>query len=258
MIKPALFIGALALSCAALAQPSRCPEHFANGEAPEFVNQKLAAKSAALCFSAYAVMHSGVSRTPLWSAEHLTPERLAASKKMKRQNTFHAEERLPADQRAELHDYARSGYDRGHMSPSGDMPDGQAQYESFSLANMVPQNAENNQKLWAAIENATRDFVRQRGPLFVITGPIFEGSALQRLNQRVLIPTHVYKAIYDPVARTAGAWLAPNAPGGAYEVVSIAELEKRTGVNLFPQLDARIKQAGMRLPEPNKRVRPLR
>ncbi len=258
MFKPVLFVGALALCCAALAQPSRCPEHFANGEAPEFTNQKLAAKSVALCFSAYAVMHSGVSRTPLWSAEQLTTERLTASKKMKRQNAFHPEEKLPSDQRAELRDYAHSGFDRGHMSPSGDMPDGQAQYESFSLANMVPQNAENNQKLWSAIENATRDLARRRGQLFVVTGPLFEGNAVQRLNQRVLIPTHVFKAIYDPSARSAAAYVAPNAPGGAYEVISIAELEKRSGVNFFPQLDARIKQAGMRLPDPEKRVRPFR
>jgi endonuclease G len=258
MLKPLVFFGALALSCAVLAQPSRCPEHFANGEAPEFINQKLAVKSAALCYSAYAVMHSGVSRTPLWSAEQLTTARLVASKQMKRKNTFHAEERLPPDQRAELHDYARSGFDRGHMSPSGDMPDAEAQYESFSLANMVPQNADNNQKLWSAIENAVRDLARARGQLFVITGPVFEGNAVQRLNQRVLIPTHVFKAIYDPAARSAGAYFAPNSPGGAYEVISIAELEKRSGMNLFPQLDARTKHAGMRLPEPGKRVQVLR
>lgn len=258
MLKSVLFIGALVLSGAALAQPSRCPQHFANGEAPEFINQKLAQKSVALCFSAFAVMHSGLSRTPLWSAEQLTTARLAASKTMKRENNFHPEEQLPADHRAELRDYARSGYDRGHMSPSGDMPDAQAQYESFSLANMVPQNADNNQHLWAAIENITRELARKRGQLFVVTGPIFEGNAVQRLNQRVLIPTHVFKAIYDPVSRTAGAYLAPNAPGGAYEIVSIAELERRSGLDLFPKLDAQAKQAGMRLPEPRVRVRPLR
>jgi endonuclease G len=248
-------IGALALSCAALAGPTECPENFSEGEAPEFINQKLAAKTSALCFHDFAVMHSGVSRTPVWSAEKLGTQRLSGSKSMKRKNAFHPELRLPRDERAELHDYVRSGYDRGHMSPSGDMPDAAAQYDSFSLANMVPQDSGNNQRLWAGIEDVTRKLARRRGEMYVVTGPIFEGEALQRLNGRVLIPTLLFKAIYDPAAQMAGAYLAPNAPGGEYEVITIAELEKRSGLNLFPKLDPRIKEAGMRLPEPRKQTR---
>ena len=253
MLKPilVLFTSALLTSGAAQAGGSRCPENFAGGEAPEFINPKLATKSTALCLTGFAVMHSGVSRTPIWSAEKLTTERLTGPK-VKRKNTFHPEERLPRDERAELHDYARSGYDRGHMSPSGDMPDPASQYDSFSLANIVPQDSSNNQRLWAGLEDVTRKLARRRGEMYVITGPIFEGDALQRLNGRVLIPTFLFKAIYDPAAQAAGAYLAPNAPGGEYQVITIAELEKRSGLNLFPKLDARIKLAGMRLPAPRK------
>ena len=244
---------AVALFCHAVpAQPSTCPQHFAGGEAPEFINQKLAAKTVALCFNGFAVMHSGVSRTPLWSAEYLTAERIARTKKINRNNKFHAESRLSPDERAELRDYARSGFDRGHMSPAGDMGDSDSQYDSFSLANMVPQDPHNNQSLWSGIEEVTRKFAAYRGALYVVTGPIFEGSALQRLNGRVLVPTHVFKAVYDPAANAAAAYLAPNRSDAEYEAVSIAELEKRTGIRLFPKLGPAVKEARMRLPEPQQ------
>lgn len=52
--------------------------------------------------------------------------------------------------------FARSGFDRGHLSPNGDMPDRDSQAESFSLANMVAQVHANNAGIWADIESAVR------------------------------------------------------------------------------------------------------
>ena len=49
-----------------------CPALFADGRAPVLTNPKLAARTVPLCFEAFAVLHSGVTRTPLYSAEHLT------------------------------------------------------------------------------------------------------------------------------------------------------------------------------------------
>jgi len=93
-----------------------CAEHFLDGQAPRLVNPKLAGtEDDTLCFDGYGVYHSGRSRTPLWSAEHLTRTRLAAARQLRRENLFHEEERLPEGHRASLKDYAHSGYDRGHM-----------------------------------------------------------------------------------------------------------------------------------------------
>lgn len=195
-------------------------------------------------------MHSGVSRTPVWSAEHLTAARIDATHGLKRKNAFHTEQELPAEDRAELADYVRPGFDRGHMSPSGDMATPSSQAESFSLANMIPQNPSNNQHLWVGIEEATRNLAETDGALFVVTGPLFEGDALQRLNGRVLVPTSVFKAFYDRATGKAGAYVTPNAPGMTYQTLSIAELERRTGLNLFPALSAAVKADKMALPVP--------
>lgn len=243
----------LAVFAIAHAQTTGCEKHFFRDAPPEFTRQALQASTVGLCFEAFSVMHSGVSKTPLWSAQHLTRERLLAAKSVKREDSFHAEDALPPQSGAALADYARSGYDRGHMAPAADMPTPRAQHESFSLSNVVPQNRRNNQILWSAIEGATRHLTNQRGELYVITGPLFDGDKIERLNQRVFVPTHVFKAVVDPARQAGAAWLAPNDDSGDYRVVSIAELEKKAGINLFPRLPDAAKQAIMDLPVPKIR-----
>jgi endonuclease G len=245
-----LLLAAAALLAACGTKPPSCDEHFLEGQAPQITSPNLAKDTQTLCYSAFSVSFSGVSRTPLWSAEHLTAREVEQAKEIKRKNAFHAEEKLPPGMRSELADYARSGFDRGHMSPSGDMPTEQAQYESFSLANMIPQSPKNNQILWEGIEEATRSLARRSGELYIVTGPLFEGGNLQRINGRVLVPTSVFKAIYDPATKQAAAYVTANAPGMEYQTLSIAELENRARINLFPKLAAEAKANKMALPVP--------
>lgn len=237
------------ISASALAGPSTCPGQYASGEAPEIINQKLAIATREVCASGYTVMHSGVTRTPLWSAEYLNAARLQGARELERKNTFHPEASLPSGERAELRDYARSGYDRGHMAPSADMGSERMQDESFSLTNMVPQDADNNRNLHEGIESAVRTMARKSN-IYVITGPLFIGGSLKRLNGRVLVPTHIYKAVYDPARQEAGAYLEENKPGMDYKIISIAELEKLAGINFFPRMPQKVKYRAMNLPSP--------
>ena len=245
----------LLISTTSVAQTTTCLEHFVDKTPPELTRPALQTKTVGLCFEAFAVMHSGVSRTPLWVAEKLTRASLVRAKSVKREDTFHPEETLPPEDRAELADYARSGYDRGHMAPAADMPTISAQHESFSLANIVPQQPQNNQILWSAIEGATRHMTNQRGELYVMTGPIFEADKVERLNRRVFVPTHIYKAVYDPAKKEGAAWITPNTADNNYEVVSIAELEKRIRIKLFPSVPPAVKEKIATLPEPRMRKR---
>ncbi len=246
----ALVVALACLPLMALAAPSACPQHFLSGEAPDLVTPALAAQTHELCYTGFGILHSGLTRTPLWSAEHLTRDRVDAARGLERHNTFHAEPRLPAEERAELADYARSGYDRGHMAPSGDMPDAASQNESFSLANMIPQNPDNNRNLWEGIEAAVRDLVRAEGELYVVTGPLFQGETLQRLHGRVLVPTAIFKAIYDPTRHQAAAYVVPNIEGNQWQAVSLAQLEEMSGLDVFPSLPQSVKDSRMALPPP--------
>jgi endonuclease G len=237
------------LSTFAFAAQTKCPQHYWGGQAPDILNEKYSPKTQEICYSAYAVIHSSITRTPLISAEHLT--RAEQSKPHPpRKDQFHSDPNLKPADRAALKDYEKSGFDRGHMSPAADMPDEKSQYESFSLANMIPQDPQNNRNLWEGLEEATRELAKTWGEVYVVTGPVFYGSQLNRLNGRVLVPTYVFKAIYDPTHKLAAAYLVANAAGGRYAVVSIAEVEKLTGLSIFPALEEKVKQSPMALPKP--------
>lgn len=244
-----LLAGILVAPSPAAAAPANCPQHFASGKAPDIVRPALAAQVSALCFEGYAVLHSGVSRTPLAVAEHLTRARMAAARETQREGNFHEEQKLPPEERARLPDYARSGFDRGHMAPAGDMGTATSMAESFSLANMVPQNPGSNRCLWEGIEASVRRLAAEASDVFVVTGPVFAGDTLQRINDRVLVPTSLYKAVYVP-RRGAAAYLVDNAPGMAWRAISMSELRQIAGIEAFPGVAATTRDRLLSLPEP--------
>ena len=243
-------VSGLAVCTPWLAQAGTCDPIFAGQQPPTLVNAKLTQRTTELCNEAYAALASGLTRGPLWSAEHLTAEDLARARALPRQGRFQEEERLPPDDRAVLSDYVRSGYDRGHMTPSGDMPDRAAQQQSFSLANVVPQTPKLNRDVWEGIESAVRHLAEHQGELYVVTGPAFLGGQLQSLKGRVLVPTSTWKAVYDPTAQGAAAYLCTNVSHPTCTTLSIAALASQTGVDPFSAVPDSIKQMAMSLPAP--------
>lgn len=245
----ALFlVFALLLPVSAGAWQSECPQHYSGGKPPVIEKQGLEKKAREVCFEDFGVVHSGIARTPVWSAEHVTREGLNQAREIKRVDRFYPEPRLPKEERAELENYSKTGFDRGHMAPSANMRSRESQAESFSLANIVPQNPESNRGIWAAIESSVRFLAREQGELYVVTGPVFFGEKLKRVGGRVLVPTHIYKAVYDP-KRGAAVYLVENGPLQNYVTISISELNRILGVDIFPALPLEWKQYKMRLPD---------
>jgi endonuclease G len=254
---PAMIIVALIAAKTADAASTECPKHFLAGQAPDVTAPKMREKARPICFSEYAVLHSGLTRTPLYSADHLTRERIVAAKRQRRADaadSFHEEEAVPENERSRLTDYARSGFDRGHVVPNADMPNANAQGESFSLANMIPQDPDNNRNLWSDIEEKTRELALDQGEAWVVTVPIFAGGKTRWLRDRVAIPETIAKAIHVP-GLGAAAYLVRNAPGTEWKAISIAELRERSGIDPFPGLSENIKKIAIELPDPTIRKR---
>jgi endonuclease G len=241
----------LALPARASAQQTTCPQFFPAGEPPALLNPKLAQRTTLLCNDAYASLASGVTHGALWSAEHPTRASLAEAGQTRRKGQFHADDRLPPADQAQLADYRRSGFDRGHMTPSGDMPGETAQGQSFSLANMVPQTAQLNRGIWEGVESAVRQLAEQRGELYLVTGPAFYGSEIKSVGpDGVLVPTSTWKAVYDPSAAGTGVYVCKNMARPTCATVSVAILIQAVGIDPFPGLPSALKQVAMQLPPP--------
>ena len=225
-----------------------CSQNFYNQTAPDYLERKLLNRSVPLCFDGFATLYSGVSRTPLWSAEHLTRERLYQAEEIPYDESYHSESRLTKSIRAELSDYRGSGYDRGHLAPNADMANESQQYDSFSLANIIPQTPENNRYVWKNLESVTRYLTKKHGEVYVVTGVAFRGSKVTQINNRVIVPSHTFKALYIPATGEAAAYYAPNDDTKRVEVISIDELALRSGIDAFPTISPQAKANTRHLP----------
>lgn len=213
---------------------AQCPQFFINGNPPAVAPRP---KLRELCYEAFAILHSGETKTPVYVAQRLN-RRSVEDADEKRATKFFADARLPSAERAELEDYKRSGYSRGHMAPAGDMPSPTAMAQSFSLANMVPQDVKHNGGAWAKIEADTRHYVRRaRGDVFVITGPVFTPESPKIGQNGVRVPTYLFKLVYDQATNRAWAHWQENREGERVgRPISYRELVQRTGVEFLPSL----------------------
>lgn len=143
---------------------------------------------------------------------------------------------------ASLNDYRRSGYDRGHLAPAGDMGFSEnAMSESFYMSNMSPQDRSFNRGIWRSLETLTRDWAAENGSLYVVTGGVLTGKMKAIGKNKVSVPKYFYKILLDlnePEIK-AIAFLLPNEGSDAnltQFVVSIDSVESMTGIDFFPAL----------------------
>jgi endonuclease G len=240
-MKKLISLLALVFSISAFAElPNSCDQMVAFGYPVIAASVVTEQNMTRLCRLAYTVEHDNLKKVPVYSAELLTKERSGGTNK--RINAFKADPDLEIGQRAELSDYDKK-YDRGHMTPFEDAKwQSAASLQTFYLSNMVPQDLHLNRGLWRAIENRTRGFAAQSTTgVYVITGPVYEAGYTTIGDNKVAVPTKVFKVIIDKEKMQSVAYLVPNTsplPGvtpNTYKV-SVAEVELATHINFTPLL----------------------
>ncbi|WP_026841220.1 DNA/RNA non-specific endonuclease [Citrifermentans bremense] len=193
-----------------------------------------------LCRKGYLLAHDPIRKTPTWVVEHLTVDRVNGA--LSRKDQFKADPDLPKGRRAELSDYRKSGYDQGHMAPSADMAwDELAMSESFYLSNMVPQVGTGmNRGIWKDLEEKVRKWALERESVYIFTGPIYSGKEATIGKNRVAVPDHLYKIVFDPQEKKAIAFIMPNRKLKSSEmskyIVSVRDVETTTGLDFLSAL----------------------
>lgn len=188
----------------------------------------------------YVVGFNVSTHNPDWVCYRLTKERIE-NPVARRVNDFRPDPEIPAS--AQLEDYRRSGYDRGHMVPAGSMKSSVREMsESFLLTNMCPQDHRMNSGAWNRIEEWVRECVGDESSLYVITGPVYDPAAEVRTigTTPVRVPDAFFKVVLDETPpRKMIAFLAPNEDSKKRPwefAVSVDAVERATGLDFFPAL----------------------
>lgn len=197
----------------------------------------------------FTIGYSDLRGNPLWVVYRLLPIPRNAP-------GFARPERFSRDWRnltlIGQEDYSGSGFDRGHLAPNyaiGRLHGKRAQEQTFLMTNVSPQRPNLNRKVWQRLEEVAADhFTARFGRLWVVTGPVFDAN-IERLRSsvRVEVPDAFYKIFAVPADEKSGsfpsllAFIIPQSVRGNEPLdrflVSVDEVERRTGFDFFPELD---------------------
>lgn len=143
---------------------------------------------------------------------------------------------------ADWKNYRKSGYDKGHLCPAGDMKFSKKAFEdTFYTSNISPQKKDFNAGVWNRLEQKVRYWADKYDGIYVVTGGILSGGLKTIGNEKVAVPNYFYKVLLDVDNgnyRMIG-FLVPheNSQKPLYEfVVPVDEIEKKTGIDFFPIL----------------------
>lgn len=176
-----------------------------------------------------------------------------------RDKNFYFDPLLPNNMQADLTLSYRGNYDRGHQLPARDRSASVASNtQTFYATNMTPQRSAFNRNIWQKLEARVQSWASSINPstdtLYVVTGCTVKGSTQSTTDcagKKMTIPTAYYKAILR-YTRSSGysacaIWLDhgtdPSRTVDECDMMSIAALEEKLGIDLFVNLPAKVGDA---------------
>lgn len=212
-------------------QMDQCTQHLPYG-IPRSARQD----TTMICHEGYALEHDNKAHIPAWVAYSLTPEHAVGC--YPRISRFQIDPSI-GEASAKPKDYAKSGYDIGHMANDSDMRWSRlTELESNLFDNAAPQLPGLNRGAWKMLEDQTRAWVTYRQhPILIYVGPVYEKTAPTTIGKSmVTVPLSFYKILVDQVTGEVLVFLYPQqestAPPSSF-VSSVALVQSLTQL-VFP------------------------
>lgn len=187
----------------------------------------------------YTLSYSEKHEQAAWVAYELTPQHL---KKINRKRPYFIYDDKVTTKSANYRNYKKSGYDRGHLVPAGDMRFSLEAYnDTFFTSNISPQNHQFNAGVWNRLEQKVRYWTKKYGKIYVITGGVLSNNLKTIGKEHVSVPDFFYKIILDNSKDNPKiiAFLIPHKKSDKplYSfVTSVDSIEKLTGIDFFAAL----------------------
>ena len=194
--------------------------------------------------SYYTLSYSSTHRQAEYSYYYLSPESILGGQA--RTDDFRVDPKVSANP-VKSTDYQGSGYDRGHLCPAADMAlNLTAMSETFYMSNMSPMAPSFNRGIWSRLEDWVREEALGNSGLYVVTGPILSSSC-GSLKESITVPCAYYKIVFKEGSqpKMLGFVLSNAGASGSLQAfaVSVDEIEKKTGLDFFPQLENTLEQS---------------
>lgn len=187
----------------------------------------------------YTVSYNKDLKLPNWVSYELTRQEVKGTEK---RNDRFTTDPLVEGSIATNADYARSGYDKGHMAPAADMKwSSTAMKESFYFSNVCPQHPQLNRRGWKILEEKIRDWAIADSAIIIICGPIIEKHPKAIGRNKVTVPGQFFKVVLSPFSNPIRAigFLFNNEqalyPISSY-AISVDSIENLTGMDFFAPL----------------------
>jgi len=190
-----------------------------------------------ICRHAYIDGYDPAAKIPAWVSYTLVPEHSLGC--VPRSNAFAADPSVPNGPTP--HDYAGSGYDKGHNADDGDMSfDAEAETESFLMTNMSPQAPSLNRGTWKLLETSVRAWALEiNQPFTVYIGNLYDNTD-KKIGNGVVVPHALFKIVIDDSTKQVAGWVFPHVkpyPNLGTDLtkyrVPVAQIEQLSGIT-FP------------------------